>query len=102
MVSYICLTIKNMRRASRALNRRNEAQVQPSQFRPAAILLSSELYCRYRNHTSSAYARGLTAGRELHPCPEDIWWQHCCHVKLLCTYYTSNMVGCKEAFFLLR
>ena len=39
-------------------------------------LLPSRLYCRLRNYTSSACARGLiqriTAGREFHPAPKTL------------------------------
>lgn len=38
------------------------------------LLLSSRLYCRYRNHTGSAVkygSRTFTAGGELHPAPKN-------------------------------
>jgi len=35
------------------------------------ILLPSRLYCRYRNHTYSACARGLYRRSGIAPCPED-------------------------------
>ena len=59
-------------------------------------LLSSRLYCRYRNHTGSyQMARGLYRRSGISPCPEDISFIR------LCLYYSprKQFVNSSLTFF---
>ena len=72
----------------RVLTRQGQQAFPPGSLCP--VLLSSRLYCRFRNHTESAFQgrfADYTAGRESHPAPKNLFcWG----------YYSPGKRGCQE------